>query len=161
MVFGMRLPNGPHGAISPKLKRRISADIFQIQTWPIRNKLDLPSGYAEQGDATPRTMGSGGLGLSRIFGFQSLTLFAFQKLLFIFVMADVPMTKPTLSAQKLFRNYQLLSQKEKESFDRLVESSKPVPEWQQEEVKKRMEALEANPNLVLSKEDAFRKLGWT
>ena len=70
------------------------------------------------------------------------------------------MTRSKLSAEELFLNYQLLSQKEKQSFDHLFESSKPVPDWQQEEVKKRIEALEANPNMLLSKDEAFRKLGW-
>jgi hypothetical protein len=46
------------------------------------------------------------------------------------------MTRSRLSAEELLLNYQLLSQKEKQSFDHLFESRNPAPEWQQEEVKK-------------------------
>jgi hypothetical protein len=51
----------------------------------------------------------------------------------------------TGSANELFNPFKALSKKEREEFEYLLDSHKPIPEWQKEEVMKRLAALDKNP----------------
>jgi|GEM_PF-1273733 len=65
-----------------------------------------------------------------------------------------------LEVNQLFDDYLRLTEQQKADFENLLIGSKPVPDWQKDEVTRRLNAILKDKNRLISRQKAFKRLGW-